>query len=323
MKIGLTYWLVDELSANSISSQARFGESLGFDSFWLPENHFNEIALPDPLMLLSAVSATTSSIKLGTSSYLLPLRNPLMAAEQVAILDNLSHGRLILGVGRGYATGTLKAFNVKPQEKRERFEWCLKIMLEAWAGKGVSLNDEFTPVNVKPLPIQAPHPPIWIAANHDNAIKRAARRGYSWYVNPHAGYETIKRQIELYHETAENADSGAPKKLPIMREVFVHDDRKTAFTEANKFLGGKYEAYSQWGQDKALPEDDEFSDEFVELAKDRFVIGNPEDCVQDLLKYKELGMEYGIFRMMYPGMSLNSGMQLLETFASKVMPHIK
>ena len=149
MKIGLTYWLVDELSAHSISSQARFGESLGFDSFWLPENHFNEIALPDPLMLLSAVSATTSSIKLGTSSYLLPLRNPLIAAEQVAILDNLSHGRLILGVGRGYATGTLKAFNVKPQENRERFEWCLKIMLEAWAGKGVSLNDEFTPVNVK------------------------------------------------------------------------------------------------------------------------------------------------------------------------------
>ena len=118
MKIGLTYWLVDELSAHSISSQARFGESLGFDSFWLPENHFNEIALPDPLMLLSAVSATTSSIKLGTSSYLLPLRNPLMAAEQVAILDNLSQGRLILGVGRGYATGTLKAFNVKPQEKQ-------------------------------------------------------------------------------------------------------------------------------------------------------------------------------------------------------------
>ena len=235
MKIGLTYWLVDELSAHSISSQARFGESLGFDSFWLPENHFNEIALPDPLMLLSAVSATTSSIKLGTSSYLLPLRNPLMAAEQVAILDNLSHGRLILGVGRGYATGTLKAFNVKPQEKRERFEWCLKIMLEAWAGKGVSLNDEFTPVTVKPLPIQEPHPPIWIAAFGPKALRQAGRLGLPYIASPIETQSQLIKNLKIFSNAAEEAGHSPIETRPVMRSIFICDN-KTELDEIKRAM---------------------------------------------------------------------------------------
>ena len=310
----------------NIVTYAKKAQELGFDLVYQGQHYLTHpYQQLQTIPLLSRLSAEIEGMGI-VGTLVIPLHQPVDLAERVATIDVLTGGKFHLGCALGYRDQEYESFGIDPKKRVARFLECLDIAQKLWTQGKVTYDGKFFQLNdVEAMlkPIQKPHPPIWIAANHDNAIKRAARRGYSWYVNPHAGYETIKRQIELYHETAENADSGAPKKLPIMREVFVHDDRKTAFAEANKFLGGKYEAYSQWGQDKALPEDDEFSDEFVELAKDRFVIGNPEDCVQDLLKYKELGMEYGIFRMMYPGMSLNSGMQLLETFASKVMPHIK
>lgn len=225
MRLGLTYWLVDDISANSISSQAKFGESLGFSSFWLPESHFNEAALPDPLMLLSAVSATTTSIKLGTSSFLLPLRNPLLTAEQVAMLDNLSNGRLILGVGRGYASGTLKAFNVKPQEKRERFEWCLKIMVDAWSGKEISLDNESEPVTIKPLPVQVPYPPIWIAAFGPKALRQAGRLGLPYIASPIETLSQLEKNLKIFSDAAIQAEHAPIKTMPVMRTIFICDNK--------------------------------------------------------------------------------------------------
>ena len=99
MRLGLTPWDFDDRSAAALSQQASRAEALGYESFWLPENHFNPGAIPDPLMLLAAVAAATKRIQLATTSYLLPLRNPLQAAEQVAVLDQLSGGRVLLGVG--------------------------------------------------------------------------------------------------------------------------------------------------------------------------------------------------------------------------------
>ena len=83
LHLGITPWQLNAPSAAGIGEQAAFAESHGYESFWLPENHFGEGALPDPLMLLASAAATTTSIKLATTSYLLTLRNPLQAAEQV------------------------------------------------------------------------------------------------------------------------------------------------------------------------------------------------------------------------------------------------
>ena len=97
LHLGLTPWTFPMgRSAAELAGQARLAEQLGYESFWLPENHFTgEGAIPDPLMLLAAVAAATEHIRLATTSYLLPLRHPLQAAEQVAVLDQLSQGRVI------------------------------------------------------------------------------------------------------------------------------------------------------------------------------------------------------------------------------------
>ena len=117
LHLGLTPWNFSDLSATSLCEQARYAEECGYASIWLPENHFGENALPDPLTMLAAVAGATSTIRLGTTSYLLTLRNPLQAAEQVAVLDQLSAGRVILGIGRGYAPDMLRAFHVPPKER--------------------------------------------------------------------------------------------------------------------------------------------------------------------------------------------------------------
>ena len=159
LHLGLTPWNFADLSAPSLCAQAKFAETSGYDSIWLPENHFGENALPDPLTLLAAVAGATSTLRLGTTSYLLTLRNPLQAAEQVAVLDQLSGGRLILGVGRGYAPEMLRAFHVPVKEKRRIFAWTLELMRDAWAGKPVSLDgDGESAVQVYPRPFQQPQP---------------------------------------------------------------------------------------------------------------------------------------------------------------------
>ncbi|MDA1074507.1 MAG: LLM class flavin-dependent oxidoreductase, partial [Proteobacteria bacterium] len=155
MHLGLTPWDFKDASAAGLTAQAQFAEACGYESFWLPENHFNRGAIPDPLMLLAAVAGGTSRIRLATTSYLLPLRHPLQAAEQVAVLDQLSGGRVILGVGRGFAPDMLKAFSVRPKEKRALFEVCLATMMLAWSGEPVEIDEQTgASVVLDPLPVQ-------------------------------------------------------------------------------------------------------------------------------------------------------------------------
>ncbi len=221
MKLGITPWDFTDRTARGLTEQARMAESLGYDSFWLPENHFNLNAIPDPLMLLAAVAAGTERIRLATTSYLLPLRNPLQAAEQVAVLDRLSEGRVTLGVGRGYAATMLKAFNVVPSEKRMLFEWCLQTMQQAWSGEPVSLREGDEPVTLDPLPVQKPHPPIWVAAFGPKALAQAGRLGLPYLASPVESLATLETNYARHTLAAIEAGHAELKTVPIMRTVFV------------------------------------------------------------------------------------------------------
>ena len=222
LHVGITPWLAPIGGrADRLAGQAVLAESLGYESFWLPENHFSgDAAIPDPLMLLAAVSGATSRIKLGTTSYLLPLRHPLQAAEQVAVLDQLSGGRVILGVGRGYQESMFAAFNVERREKREIFEWCLATMIAAWRGEPVTTNDS-TEVRLAPRPVQQPHPPVWVAAFGPKALTQAGRLGLPYLASP---METLATLKENYRRHREACAGTPPPEVPVMRSVFVSED---------------------------------------------------------------------------------------------------
>ena len=278
LTLGLTPWDFSDLSAASLVRQARVAESLGYDSVWLPENHFGLNAIPDPLTLLASIAGGTSKIRLGTTSYLLTLRNPLQAAEQVAVLDQLSLGRVILGVGRGYAPDMLKAFHVPPAEKRRIFSWTLGIMKDAWSGKRVTLDDnEQDGVEVHPLPYQKPWPPIWVAAFGPKALAQAGKLGLPYLCSPMESLEVLKRNYEVHREEMASNGNDAPDIVPLMRTVFISKDR-------NIIRSLKDEAARKTENTRILE---------GETVDDWAIIGEPLEVADRINCYvEELGMNY-------------------------------
>lgn len=209
--LGLTPWDYDaRISAERISAQATRAEALGYESFWLPEHHFSgPQANPSPLLLLSAAAAVTKKLKLATTSLLLPVRHPLHVAAEVAVLDHLSGGRVILGLGRGFQRELFRAFDVPTREKRDRFEAALALILDAWGGKPVT-EGEGPPVTLSPLPLQQPHPPLWVAAFGPKALAQAGRLGLPYVASPIETLERLEANYAAHGEQAAAAGHGTP-----------------------------------------------------------------------------------------------------------------
>lgn len=226
MHLGVTPWrLPSRADARELARQGALAEQWGFDSFWLPESHFTgDAAIPEPLLMLAAVAAHTERIRLATTSYLLPLRHPLQAAEQVAVLDRLSNGRVILGVGRGYQPAMFEAFAVPRQEKRRIFECSLATMRRAWRGEPVAAGDSETPLTLAPLPVQQPHPPLWVAAFGPKALAQAGRLGLPYLASPVETKQRLRENLRRHAEAS--AAAGVPRaaEVPIMRSLFVSED---------------------------------------------------------------------------------------------------
>jgi alkanesulfonate monooxygenase SsuD/methylene tetrahydromethanopterin reductase-like flavin-dependent oxidoreductase (luciferase family) len=225
LHLGITPWrLSGTLDADSLCGQAEAAEDWGYDSFFLPENHFNaDVPIPDPMLLLAAVAARTRRIRLGTSSWLLPIRHPLLAAEQVAALDQISGGRLILGLGRGYQPGMLEAFGVQQKDKRQRFEEILEAMIAAWSNNPVG-NPQRS-LALIPRPRQEPHPPLWVAAFGPKAIAQVGGLGLPYLASPVESFEELDSNFQLHGEAVRAAGHTPPDTVPIMRTVFISEDR--------------------------------------------------------------------------------------------------
>ena len=225
LHLGLTPWAGDLAAAAAlIGGQAETAEAMGYDSFWLPESHFQSPgACPTPLLLLAAAAARTSRIALGTTSYLLPIRNPIHAAEEVAVLDRISNGRVILGLGRGFRPSLFAAFDVPQREKRDRFEAALAIMLRAWAGEPI-LENGAEPFWLEPRPVQEPHPPLWVAAFGPKAVAQAGRLGLPYLASPVEPLFRLLQNYRLHGEALLEAGRSPKLPVPIMRTVFVSDD---------------------------------------------------------------------------------------------------
>src|SRR6266545_3640170 len=170
-------------------AQIELGDGLGFDTVWLGELHFSRAfsLLADPLMVLAAAAQRTTRIRLGTAVTLLPLHNPVKIAEEAAIADILSDGRLEFGVGRGTAPVHYAGYEIPQEESRERFEEALDFILQAWTQKSFSSHGKYfraRDLTVVPKPVQTPHPPVRIAANSPDTFPLAARRRLPIFATP-------------------------------------------------------------------------------------------------------------------------------------------
>ncbi len=285
LHLGLTPWRAPlGRSAAELSEQASMAEQWGYESFWLPENHFGDAAIPDPLMLLAAVAGATQSIRLGTTSYLLPLRHPIQAAEQVAVLDQLSDGRVILGVGRGFQAQMFEVFNVRPQDKRDRFEACLKDMVDAWGGAVVG-GGESEPVTLSPLPVQQPHPPVWVAAFGPKALAQVGGLGLPYLASPMESRQTLAENYQRHRDACADAGHAAPEEIPVMRTVFVSRDPER-IRRVRDLMAAQAEA-TRRGARGAIAR------RVPDSVDDWALIGSPESVGDQIAEYREsLGMTH-------------------------------
>lgn len=158
---------------HDILQGAKLAEALGFDSVWIAEHAFSEHGIvSSPHSLLAAIAAQTTRVKVGVACTIVPWYHPLRLAQDLATLDIISAGRLIVGVGRGYQKQEFDAYGVDIAESRERFVEGMDIALQAWSQERVAYEGKFytiPEVMVVPRPIQQPHPPIWMAVTHSPA----------------------------------------------------------------------------------------------------------------------------------------------------------
>src|SRR3989454_9595970 len=151
-------------------------EAAGFDSVWLGEPHNSRTLYPTPLIGLAAIAARTRKVRLGTAVLLLSLYHPLTVAEEAAMVDRISAGRLILGVGAGYAPEEFAAFGYSIKERGSRLEESALLLQRLWTEENVTHHGRhfhLDNVTIAPRPLQHPRPPMWFGAWAETAIHRA------------------------------------------------------------------------------------------------------------------------------------------------------
>ncbi len=325
----LNQWLPEENMADKIREgmeQVKAARDAGFDMICTGQHYLSyPYQMPTTLPYLAHLSTAAQGMYLGATVLLLPLLQPVDVAESVATLDAMSGGKFILGVGQGYRTEENVAFGTGPtlKERAARMTESLQVMKLLWTQEEVEFHGQYYHIpkaKIATRPLQKPYPPIWMAANNEQAVRRAARAGYPWLINPHTTIGTLEGQVRMYHETAAQAGH-ATADLPVFREMYVHERSATAFAQAQPYLEPKYKAYAAWGQDE-VPGQESFRVPFETLAKDRFLLGDPARIVDEIHQYQErLRVDRMVFRIQWPGMPHGEVKRQLALFGKQVAPH--
>jgi alkanesulfonate monooxygenase SsuD/methylene tetrahydromethanopterin reductase-like flavin-dependent oxidoreductase (luciferase family) len=306
----------------------RLARDRGWDAVATGQHYLSEGVSQLQLVPFLARLAAEAGDMTGIAGILLAtLHNPVEVAECVASLDVIWRGNFVFGVGLGYRDVEFDAFKVPRGERVRRFEQCLEVAKRLWTEDKVTVDNDvctLAAVTLTSRPVQRPHPPIWVAANSDGAVRRAARVGDTWFVNPHATTATAKRQLAIYRAELGRAGKPFPRVFPVFKEIFCARDARTALELAGPHLAQKYKTYSTWGQDAVLPGGESFRQPFEVLRRDRFVLGGPEECYAQLRPcWAELGANFLVLRTHWSGMPLAHALGSMRLISDELLPELR
>src|SRR5215831_3543488 len=308
-------------------------EELGFDNVWASEHHFAQDAWnPSPITFLAAVAARTARVRIGTYVLLLPFHNPVRVAEDVAVLDNISHGRVDLPVGVGSAAEEFRTFGIPFNERLGRTFEALRIIERCFAGKEFSHKGkyhEFPNVRMTTSPVQKPGPPIWVASMEDQSVAWTARRGYHLAAGAgrgHAKYEELLVQFGHDRSTRQVAS------IPI--RVHLAETREKAWDEAEAGLHQVLHFYrtrvdplsatSAAGVLGRLPSASKLRNVTgIGHRGTPFVVGTPDEAGQALAAYRDRGLTHLSLNFHQPGMATSAVRRSMTMFANELMPAVK
>ncbi len=302
-------------------------EALGLHSVWIPEMHFAAGVATSPLLTLAAFASRSKNLRLGTTSLLLPIRPPLRVAEEVAALDRLSRGRVILGLGRGFRAPLFAAFGIDAATKRDRFDDALDLMLARWAGGTVDLDgtvfegseeDENAGALDDPesaLPHQRPHPPLAVAAFGRKGLMQASRRALPYLASPLEPLQLIEENLAFHRENLPSGIDPADIVVPVMRTVYVAASDAEA---ARVYAGLERESRAVRSPGKLPAAIARAAEAGVE---ERAIVGLRDEVIDHLARYRErLGMDLLVARPQVSAASPAEQEAALESLATEVIP---
>jgi alkanesulfonate monooxygenase SsuD/methylene tetrahydromethanopterin reductase-like flavin-dependent oxidoreductase (luciferase family) len=306
-------------------AEAVRGEELGFDSVWLEEHHsIRNHYWPSPLIALAGIATRTSRILLGTDIAVLPFYHPVRAAEDAALLGVMSGGRFIFGAAIGYRPPEFELYGVSLDDRGGRFVEMLKIMRALWREERVEFQGKFFQVagGIEPRPEQPV--PVWLGGWGPLSLKRAAELAEAWVPGPTAGLEKLLEAQQQYRACLVQAGKDpAAAPAPITREVVIADTSERARELAERHLLVNYrdEYGGGWQHPLIGSQDATPVNQLDALKRDRFIIGNPDECIAAIRRFVDaFGMDHLICRLYFPGMPHEHILRELDLLANEVFP---
>ena len=299
----------------------RIMDQTGYDCVWLAEHHFNTYSVcPSINVMATHVAAQTSHLRIGMAVSLAAFYNPLRLAEEVAMVDVLSGGRVNWGAGRGFDRTEFQAFGVPAAESSDRFRECVEIVLAAWRSETLSYQGRYwsyDDIEVLPKPMQAPHPPVWLAATSPDSIARAAEKGYDILQDPHSTNADIGLKRQKYYEILrEHGFATEGRVIPTARMLALAPTDREAEEVARTGATWTVGSYANSSKRATPPSYLKPGDDPIErYMNDVILHGSPERIIDRVVELRET---IGLYYLMCAPLSQQS----FTLFTDRVLPKL-
>jgi natural product biosynthesis luciferase-like monooxygenase protein len=330
-------WISQASAYSQILEQAQVADDLGFKGIWLAEHHFtNYGTIAHPAILLTALAERTQRLRLGTGIVVSPFHDPRRLAEDYAMVDVLSGGRLDFGVGRGYQPEEFEAFGVSMEESRSRFKESMEILQGLWTGEAFSYTGNHWSVDdltLFPKPLQQPIP-VWMACVSPDSFEIAARSGFRFISAPGGTpWPTIRANMDHYFEVQASTDFAVNSaERTIQRQMFCGED-----AESSRAIPHEPSMWFRRLNGQRMSSDTAQADEFrfykkaqqyaltadfnETITSGASLYGTPDEIIATLREMDAaVGLEHVLLWIDMPGIEQHQVVASLERFAREVMP---
>ena len=322
----------------------RSAEDLGFDSVWPAEHHFSDYGYcASPVLSLAAIASVTKRIRLGTGVVVLPFHNPIRVAEESAMLDLMSDGRLDFGVGRGYQPLEFKGFQIDQAKSRGIFNESLEVIMQAWTQERVNFKGVHFNIQdqvVRPKPLQKPHPPVWVASLSEATFAMVGKWGFNLLCAPVFGFQgnTATDLLDSYRQALRSAGHDpATKEIAALCMVYCAETTEQARREFSgsvmwyyrtiaKYIAppageGPVKTYELYTKTRDLAANVSF-DQLLDAGA--LVCGDRDHCIEQIAAMKEkLGFTQLLCWTRMGGLDTQKVLKSMELMQKHVIPYFK
>ena len=320
-------------------------EPLGFDSVWGVEHHFTDYTMcPDVLQFLTFVAGRTRHVQLGSMVVVLPWHDPLRVAEQVAMLDHMSEGRLIFGIGRGLGKVEFEGFRVSMEESRARFVESAEMILRGLEDGYCEYDGTYVKQprkSIRPQPARTFRGRTYAAAVSPESAEIMARLGVGILIIPQKPWEVVAAELESYRTQYRQVNGAEPLPTVCAGWTFCDPDPGRAREMAVRWIGGywntvlrhydltgdhltKTKGYEYYGRMSEIARERGGVDALTEFFLNLQVWGTPEQCYQKVLDIRSrVGCDTFVGCFSYAGMPWDEAERNVRLFAREVLPELK